>query len=57
MRMRAARMRQLAYLARYAPGAPTPWVMRQTLSFVDELTDAVAEIVRRESAKPEETGG
>lgn len=44
-------MRRIAYLARYAPGAPTPWLMAQPWSFIEDFIDAVSEIVRREHTK------
>lgn len=44
-------MTVLAYLARYAPGTPTPWLMRQTMAWVMEFRDRVGDIVAMEQGK------
>jgi hypothetical protein len=45
-------MLALAYLARYAPGSPTPWLMHQTRAWVMEFRDRVGDIVAMEQGKP-----
>lgn len=44
-------MMALAYLARYAPGSPTPWLMQQTRDWVMEFRDRVGDIVTMEKGK------
>lgn len=39
------------YLARYAPGAPTPWVLSRPLHELELMVRAVGEIVELEMKK------